>query len=237
MHLYAILFVAVVALHLFSCAALVGEEDRGAVRVGNVLHPKHVPWRAAQKAASLLRVVTKPLIMPCLALWYAHAAAAPEVLVIIAMALGCVGDIFLLFASERAFLSGMGAFGAGHVCYIFTIVKLLPLPSAGIIVLFACLYLVMLYFIHRRLIPYVPKRLRPAMLVYSVLLASLSAFGLLGISFAAGKFLFFGGVLFAVSDYIIARRMFIAPKGWHNLVIMATYCAAQFLLMQAFLRL
>lgn len=61
-------------------------------------------------------LLTKPLLMPLLAV-YAALRGAPRLL-IAAVLCGWAGDTLLLSDADPAFLAGMAAFAAGHVCYL-----------------------------------------------------------------------------------------------------------------------
>ncbi|MCM2414913.1 MULTISPECIES: lysoplasmalogenase [unclassified Streptomyces] len=166
----------------------------------------------------LAHFVAKPLLMPLLA-GYAAARRGPRLL-IAALLLGWVGDVFLLADADVAFLIGMGGFAAGHVCYLrlFGRARGALLPA----ILYAAVLAVFLILIWGAL----PAGLRIPLAGYSLLLTAMAyRSGVLGRYAAAG------GALFLLSDALIATGIadwpqLPAPDFW----VMLTYVAAQLLL-------
>ena len=84
---------------------------------------------ASTDAARRARYVTKPLLMPALAAGFRRATRSRSDALTrgtaAAQALSWGGDVALLRSGERAFLAGVGAFLAAHVCYVagFTSVR------------------------------------------------------------------------------------------------------------------
>lgn len=172
---------------------------------------------------ALVSAVTKPLLMPLLALyaWLAARPARPRLLVA-AVLCGWAGDVFLQFDAEPAFLAGMGAFAAGHVCYQVLFargwrtrrVKIAAIP-------YALVWLGVLALLWPGI-----GDLRIPVAFYSLLLAA-TAVVAVGINARAAV----GGALFLISDTLIATGIADLPRppGVH-VWIMATYVAAQYLL-------
>ncbi|MEW1688207.1 lysoplasmalogenase [Streptomyces sp. NPDC091265] len=166
----------------------------------------------------LAHFVAKPLLMPLLA-GYAAARRGPRLL-IAALLLGWVGDVFLLADADVAFLIGMGGFAAGHICYLrlFGRARGALLPA----ILYAAVLAVFLILIWGAL----PAGLRIPLAGYSLLLTAMAyRSGVLGRYAAAG------GALFLLSDALIATGIadwpqLPAPDFW----VMLTYVAAQLLL-------
>ncbi|MFJ4698794.1 lysoplasmalogenase family protein [Streptomyces sp. NPDC088768] len=166
--------------------------------------------------------VCKALLLPLLA-WYAVRAGAPRSL-LAALAAGWLGDLLLLSPADPAFLAGMAAFAAGHVCYLVTFLRhgatprSLPARLVGAVLVLAAALLV--------LWPRLPAGLRVPMAVYSVLLtATALAAQRCGTRAAAG------GALFLVSDLLIALGAAdLTRPAPADFWIMLTYALAQYLL-------
>jgi len=171
----------------------------------------------------LISAVTKPLLMPLLALyaWLAARPARPRLLVA-AVLCGWAGDVFLQFDAEAAFLAGMGAFAAGHVCYQVLFVRGWRTRRARIAAIpYALVWLGVLALLWPGI-----GDLRVPVAFYSLLLAA-TAVAAVGINARAAV----GGALFLISDTLIATGIADLPRppGVH-VWIMATYVAAQYLL-------
>ncbi|MFF0436747.1 lysoplasmalogenase [Streptomyces sp. NPDC004327] len=168
--------------------------------------------------------VAKSLLMPLLAA-YAGSRGAPAPL-LAALLCGWAGDVLLLSNADGAFLAGMAAFAAGHVCYLvlFGRGRTSPLLGLG--------YGVVLGVTVAALWPDLPADLRIPVAGYSLLLTT-TAYRSSSFGGAAGA----GGALFLLSDTLIAtgiagRPQLPAPGFW----VMLTYIVAQYLLTAGTLR-
>ncbi|MGW8552944.1 lysoplasmalogenase [Streptomyces tubercidicus] len=179
--------------------------------------------------AGVLPVVqlTKPALMPVL-VGYALARGGPPLLAG-ALLFGCGGDTFLQIGGDLAFLVGMGSFAAGHVCYLLLFARYGTAPAGGRrgrIAAAGAAYAVLLAGTVVLLWPDLPAELRIPVAGYSLLLTAM-AFGAL----RAGPWAAVGGLLFLLSDTLIASRIahwpqLPVPQFW----IMLTYVAAQWAL-------
>ncbi|MER8182080.1 lysoplasmalogenase [Kitasatospora sp. NPDC094015] len=186
---------------------------------------------AIAAGASVLRNATKPALMPLLA---AHTLAssprAPKLLAP-ALLLSAGGDVALQFDDETAFLAGMGSFAAAHVCYVTMFVQQGALTDRRRTAVVAAAYAAAWAAMISQLWPGLGD-LKVPVAGYSLLLAS-TAVTSAGRGWRTGL----GGALFLLSDSLIATRL----AGWkelpgHELLIMSTYIAAQFLLAAGTLR-
>ena len=174
----------------------------------------------------------KPLLMPVLAAWTLTAAGAADrrrlALPVAGMLLGGLGDTALLAAkgSPKWFLPGMGAFAAGHACYIAALARdgaagrVRPAAAAG----YTAAGTVLLAGLWRGL----PGGLRAPVAGYSAVLLSMAA-----LASGRNKQAAAGGALFAVSDALIAcgltRAAGPAARA-AEAAVMPSYTAGQFLL-------
>ncbi|MEU8869917.1 lysoplasmalogenase [Streptomyces javensis] len=166
--------------------------------------------------------LTKPALMPVLAVW-ALARGGPWPLPA-ALLCGCGGDVLLQIGGETAFLAGMGCFAAGHLCYLTLFARAgrrgtAPWAAAG----YGAAWLGTVALLW----PGLAAHLRLPVAGYSLLL-TVMALAALG----AGPWTGLGGALFMLSDTLIAAGLADwprppVPQFW----IMATYTAAQWLLM------
>ncbi|MFI2261789.1 lysoplasmalogenase [Streptomyces tubercidicus] len=171
--------------------------------------------------------ITKPALMPVL-VGYALARGGPPLLAG-ALLFGCGGDTFLQIGGDLAFLVGMGSFAAGHVCYLLLFARHGAAPAGGRrgrTAAVGAAYAVLLAGTVVLLWPDLPAELRIPVAGYSLLLTAM-AFGAL----RAGPWATVGGLLFLLSDTLIASRIahwpqLPVPQFW----IMLTYVAAQWAL-------
>lgn len=191
-----------------------------------------------------LRYITKPFLMPVLALLYLVSAGSFSAVVFAAVLFGMLGDIFLLFRRRKAFFgAGLAAFAVGHVLYLTVLIP----PSLAVsqpVWLYALMALPFLAGVAAccvRRMPFAPKLFHPAMLIYALLLASMGFFTLalmLSARTTAAVLLFTGALCFIGSDTILALSIFkYKERVKANFAVMLTYIAAQFLLISGFIQL
>jgi uncharacterized membrane protein YhhN len=150
-------------------------------------------------------------------------------LVIAGLLFSLAGDVFLMLPRDR-FVAGLVAFLVAHLLYIGAFTD--GASRFGITVWVLAPFLVCAVVLMRILLPYVPRELKVAVIVYAAALlvmawqgAERCAAGVPGGSLAAA-----GGVLFVISDAALALDRFRRPfRGAHPLVL-ATYFAAQTLI-------
>ncbi|MCB0517234.1 MAG: lysoplasmalogenase [Chitinophagales bacterium] len=191
-----------------------------------------------------LNYLFKPLIVPSLIFYFFRFreknAQAPYVAKVLLAALVCswLGDIFLLFTGETMFMAGLAFFLLAHIFYIFLFLKTATKPTflsqkpwwAVPIVAFAAAMFAYLY-------PYLHDFTIPVgiycIALGSMVLAALNRKGCVdGNSFA---WVFGGAILFMISDSILAVNKFAQPLPYAEILIMFTYIAAQFSIVQGFL--
>lgn len=151
--------------------------------------------------------------VPALALAWATRDAGP--LVAGAFVLSALGDALLL-DKDRFLLAGLGAFLAAHLLFVAAFVGTTP-PSAlvGVGVLVAAGAVL------RRVWPRLRGKMRVAVPVYAATLAAMAA-----AAGGLGPWGLAGGLLFVVSDGMLAVRLFRGPYRGGDVGVMATYYAA-----------
>lgn len=188
-------------------------------------------WVAVQ-LQSRAEYVLKPATLALLAIAAATADLGDfKPLVVGALVFGLLGDVGLMLSGERTdfpFLAGLGAFLIGHVWYVvaFAVAGLDGLPLlAGLLVVCSIAGLVL------------PRVLRGAArsgghgfaAVVAGYAAVLSTMAVLAVGTGIVETAL-GGVLFLVSDTLIARERFVAPVPRGPLLVIVTYHLAQFLI-------
>lgn len=173
--------------------------------------------------------VTKPVLMPLLAEYVLH-RGGPRLLAL-ALLFGCAGDALLQLGGDAAFLAGMGAFAAGHGCYLALFARH-GAPGGARTRRLAAAYGAAWLGTVALLWPGLAAELRVPVALYGLLLTAMA----LGAS-RAGSWAAAGGALFALSDTLIAGGL----AGWPQAPvpqfwIMLSYLGAQWLLAEGVLR-
>jgi uncharacterized membrane protein YhhN len=184
----------------------------------------------------LLRVSTKPLLMPALAWWFwQNTPSLPRSLRngwLAGLGLSTIGDMLLIGKGTGYFAAGLGAFLAAHLVYIFVtqrnfrptleFLREYPMWIAPFAVFLAgFLYL---------LWPGLPCVLRFPVAFYGLVLTimALNMVNLEGsVSASAYRFLVIGSLLFMLSDTMIAWNTFVQPFPSAALCIMGSYLSGQ----------
>lgn len=185
--------------------------------------------------------VTKPLLMPLLL--FVFAAFLPgdlrlqsrNLLVATALVFHTLGDILLLFPKGKTkifFFCGMLSFFAGHFFYMGSFLLASPNTSKAFAIGALAIVFVFEYFFYRQLV-LDARRYAPLFLPYTFGLAVLGivVVAKMGASSIWWAYLIslLGVVLFAFSDYCIARREMRMPIAG-QMVVMPTYIAGQSLI-------
>lgn len=192
--------------------------------------------------AHRFRRLTKPLLMPTLAAALATdpgATGSPlRRTTLVAQAGGWAGDVLLLDHGPRAFASGAGWFGLGHLAYIAGFVRhrdrSVPLTglatTRGLALSWALTAPPVAVGAYRQ-----ERMLGPSLLGYSAVLTFMTAAAQHldpALPRDARVLTGLGAGLFMASDSVLGARSFLLPDPPSRLesVVMATYTAGQFLL-------
>lgn len=150
-------------------------------------------------------------------------------LLMLALAFSLAGDVFLMF--QGYFIPGLVSFLAAHLCYIALFKDGVPwFPSRRALLIVLAVGAVMYAF----LFGFLPPMLKVAVAAYTVVIALMAAQAMgragvprdkasLGVAVGAG--------LFMLSDSLLAINRFAAPLPMAQLWVLATYYAAQVLIL------
>ena len=191
----------------------------------------------------LVHLTTKPLLMPLLLVCYLLWAETASPAVVCALAFGFLGDVAMMVPQPEspgakptpALLAGLGAFFLGHVGYLaaflLTAAAWPPLwvsglALAGSLVLFALVFL--------SLRPHMGVMLLPGTAYLVILTTMVLAAAVTGIAERSPQRVL-GGLLFLLSDYILARSILLGEKRYTHFWVMLTYLSAQVLLVLSLL--
>ncbi|MCW5920864.1 MAG: lysoplasmalogenase [Saprospiraceae bacterium] len=189
-----------------------------------------------------LVVITKPMLMPLLAVWLAVETrhGQPRFLkkmMFAGLSFSTVGDVLLLWGGKPLFfILGLVAFLFAHLSYIGGFSSMLRRSDKGFLsrrpvwALWPVLAAVALVW---SLWSGIPDEMKLPVGIYTAVITTmvLSVFNLKG-SVTAPIFqtLLAGALLFMLSDSLIAWSRFDSPFPFSGLAIMGTYIAGQFLL-------
>jgi hypothetical protein len=186
------------------------------------------------------------LIVVALIVWIAAVRTTPlstlGLLAAFGIACGFLGDLFManVFDQQDHVLYGMVAFAIGHLFYmlgfreIALAFDLHALGSYALALVVMWGVAVTIWFLMVRS-PTGDRTMQIAALVYALFLASMAAYAL-GLALQESAFwpLAIGGVLFLISDALIAARLFGGRRfAYMGDVIWATYIIAQVLIVTA----
>lgn len=191
----------------------------------------------------LLHFVVKPLLIPILLLllFYSKPNASGKILLFIGLIFSWLGDVFLLFEFKNRFffVFGLASFLITHIFYIIYFLKiqsakpslLAKQPVLPALVLGYGITLVW------QLYPGLNDLKIPVMVYAAVicimLLCSLHVF--LKVNKTAAGFYLLGAASFVVSDSLLAINKFYQPFAFAGVLIMLTYCAAQYFIVLGFI--
>lgn len=191
--------------------------------------------------------VTKPLLMPLLALWLiaywrSRGSASPLPLelrwLLVGLGFAWLGDLFLMASGDGFFIAGIGAFLLMQICYIvaFTRVEGPGLVRAWKI---ALIPYVLAWLGLNALVSSGVGSLRIPVLIYSVVLITMAVAALdlvIRVPQDKGRRVAIGAAVFVVSDAMIALTAFgpLSESAGLSAFVMATYIVAQAMIVTGF---
>lgn len=190
-------------------------------------------WAAVHWRLFRLEYLLKPLT---LALLVAAASVADlgaaQPWVITALALGLLGDVGLMLSrgdTDPPFLAGLGAFLLGHVAYLvaFAVTGLRGIDLLAGLLVSAGVAAAFLPPVLRGAARTAGRPFAGVVSAYALLLAAMATLAV-GTGIVATAV---GGVLFLISDTLIARQRFVARMRHGDLLVMVTYHLAQALIL------
>jgi uncharacterized membrane protein YhhN len=187
--------------------------------------------RADRVGQVALRAVAKVVASSCfvgVAVSLGGLASPYGQLIVLALALGWLGDALLLSARPVAFLLGLGAFLLSHLCFAVAFVREgVVWPVVGLAMVPA---LALGAGVLRWLWPHLSAEFKLPVLAYIVTILCMCA-AATGLAMAQASWgVLLGALLFAASDVSVARDQFVAPGHANRLWGWPTYFAAQLLL-------
>lgn len=190
-----------------------------------------VELTAVAQQWTLVDRASKPLLMPILAAYLlVRIGARLRVLpVVVGLAFACAGDIALLVSGMAFFALGMGLFAVTHACYLVAFLRSGALGGlrrrAWVPALYGLGWLTLLLVMHDRVsLPLLVALCGYGVVLYAMASSAACLDAILGV----------GGLLFAVSDSMIALSTGGLRLPAHDLAVMVTYLLAQGVLVVRF---
>ena len=187
----------------------------------------------------------KPFLLPFLlfAVYFYNDFLSKKFL-LTALFFSWIGDIILLFAArgELFFISGLIAFLISHIVYILLFNKQLKEKNKRNKAFYwigVTLIIVYLFVMLTILLPSLGDLQLPV-LVYAIVLSTMLLFafkGFLSWTKPTNSYVLLGAIIFVSSDSILAFDKFHEPIAMSSFLIMVTYLAAQFLIVNGILKL
>ena len=151
-----------------------------------------------------------------------------------------LGDIFLMVRSQDLFVPGLASFLIMQATYTYAFNldrsdKISPVKASLLLLpflIFAGVFFLVLY-------PYLPGTLKVAVGIYACSIAMMSWMSFIRkgyVSTQSFRLVFFGALIFMVSDSLIAIDRFIQPVPYNTIWVMSTYAVAQYLIMIGYLK-
>jgi uncharacterized membrane protein YhhN len=192
----------------------------------------------------IVHLIFKPLLMPVLilAVLILSDKTAGRKKIVGALFFAFLGDVFLLFQDKTTmfFILGLSYFLVTHIFYITYFIQKnkhepSPLKKYPYLILLIALYTVsLLYFLIPRL-----GDLKIPVAIYACVISAMLYFSL-GLPDRIGKmtrYFFIGGAFcFVISDSLLAIDKFYMPFYFAAILVMLTYCFAQYLIVKGFIR-
>ena len=148
--------------------------------------------------------------------------------VLVALALGMLGDVLLIPAASATFLAGLASFLLGHLAFALAfVVRGVSAPAmfgaAALLALPAALS-------WRWLAPHVPTKMRAPVVAYIAVISIMVAAAAGTLGTPGGGVILVGAVMFFVSDLAVARQRFVERTPWNKLWGLPLYYGGQLVL-------
>jgi uncharacterized membrane protein YhhN len=186
----------------------------------------------------ILVYIFKPLIIFSLIFLYTFSLPKRLKWYTIALEFSFFGDVLLLFSGEYFFMAGLISFLMAHILFIKIIVNRIKEVHFSKIIVSAIPFLAVFSLLIFTLKDSLHEMLWPVV-IYGL---TISTFGIVSlIDFLNTKskmsmLMLFGAIIFMISDSLLAINKFYNPAHLHEVIIMATYIFAQYLIFRSMLQ-
>ncbi len=192
---------------------------------------------------SPLHYTAKPLLIPVLMLllFFTATPVTGKKLLFFALFFSWMGDVLLLVEQldPLFFIFGLACFLTTHICYIIFFLSIRsPNPSLlfrqpVLLFLIPAYGLALVCFLYPNLGALKLPVILYATVICTMLLCSIHVF--FKINSPANRFYVWGASAFVLSDSLLAINKFYQPFAFAGMLIMITYCAAQYFIVRGFM--
>lgn len=187
----------------------------------------------------LLIYISKPFIISVLWLLYKFQVTKINYFYSVAIFFSFVGDVALMFKGLNFFMLGLVSFLIAQVFYIILVSKRIKNYSFSKMLKFSIPFLVLVI----GLITLLESKGLEAMLfpliIYGItigIFGTVTLYSHIELKNKISKLMFFGALLFIISDSLLAVNSFYEPIHYLNLVVMSTYIAAQYFIYKSLIK-
>ncbi len=195
---------------------------------------------AISGGSAILQYITKPLIVVSLMVMLTISTSLKgrfHKRLFTGLFFALAGDVLLMFSSgnQAFFIYGLIAFLIGHIFYIsafyldFSSAPELDKKGARIAII-ACAVIGMGFYIYIRQSLGILKLPVMAYIFVISFMMMMASFRNLRVNVISFRLILFGAMFFLISDSLLAYNKFVQPFNYANLLIMATYMIAQYLI-------
>lgn len=179
-----------------------------------------------------MRLVTKPLIMASLLAWYILSVRSQDQLLMTGMIFAMIGDLLLEFEFQVSFILGLSAFLIMQICYTLVFKRNFSRPSGWKWWILGLIFLVTIGFLTNYWHNF--NDLGVYIGLYTVAIATMVSFAICRkTTYMLQQPLIVGVLLFMFSDLVLAVNMFVEKLMGARVLIMASYAAAQLLIISS----
>lgn len=192
---------------------------------------------------TIIQFIAKPLLLPVLFAWlyFSSTSAIGKKIMLMALFFSFLGDMFLLFEKSNPFffIAGLASFLITHICYIIfflrinqetvSLLKKWPLLMPLVLAYGVCLIWLLFPQLNDLKFPVIIYGLT----ICIMLLCSLHIY--FSVNKPSNKLYVLGAALFVFSDSVLAINKFYHPFALAAILLMLCYCAAQYLIVKAFI--
>ncbi|MFZ5970800.1 MAG: lysoplasmalogenase [Bacteroidota bacterium] len=194
-------------------------------------------------SSTLLYQVSKPLIMVTLLAYYLSAQPALQrsLVLIIALLFSWAGDVLLMFSGDLFFMLGLSGFLLSHVFYVVAYRQHKKTDGVGFLGVQKARYSFPFILVGTGLLTILYPVLGPMKVpvtAYAAVLVAMALAALFRFGFTSTRsfgWVLTGAILFLVSDSTLAINKFLQPVPYSGLLIMSTYMAAQYMIVEGLL--
>lgn len=163
--------------------------------------------------------------------YYVSATNKTNWYIIAALLFSWLGDVLLIFQEKSSlfFMGGLSSFLLAHIFYTVYFYKLIIANNQKKKLKYIIPVLAYLSFV----LPIVWSGLEGLVvpvIIYMIAIGTMVCFALFTKEIRGSKYFISGAILFSVSDSILAINKFYSPFALADILIMATYIAAQYLI-------